>query len=251
MQKIIDLVSKTGIPIQLTAIEVSSSPILTIVSTPGGFTETAIQDILNNSELVKYCETKNINYVSIDLSHNGVKDQDFDLIRYGDRVLDLQTVIDYCVATYSSKILLVGSSMGGFITLNNATYSQNVIGILLNCASVDLIESIRNTNDVEQFNHWKERKSAIIWDVPMKYDFYEDILKHNVLSVLPKIYVPVLWFHGTDDLIVPITQARNAADMNPLIELIEIERGGHRFGKNMKPGEWEVKVENFVEKLVS
>lgn len=102
--------------------------------------------------------------------------------------------------------------------------------------------------DQNEFKNWKEKDLANVWGVPMKYDFYEDLVNLDAMKIIPQITMPILWFHGTDDTTVPITQAHEAKYNNPNIELIEVQGGGHRFGDKMKPGEWEAKVITFIAK---
>ena len=80
----------------------------------------------------------------------------------------------------------------------------------------------------------------------MKYDFYEDLVNLNAIKVIPNLKMPILWFHGSDDMVVPISQAYEAKSKNPNIELVLVSGGGHRFGDKMKPGEWENKIEQFI-----
>jgi pimeloyl-ACP methyl ester carboxylesterase len=105
--------------------------------------------------------------------------------------------------------------------------------------------------DKHDFEHWKEKGIANVWGVPMTYSFYEDILAHDAMKVIPSITIPILWFHGTADAIVPIQQAYDAKQLNKRIELVEVKDGGHRFSDKMQPGEWETKVESFIHKLLN
>lgn len=118
--------------------------------------------------------------------------------------------------------------------------------IILNCAAVKPHECVQATIDKTEFDNWKERGVANVWGVPMTYDFYEDLVEHNAFKVIPQITIPILWFHGTADQIVPITQAQQAAKLNSNIHLIEIKDGGHRFGDKMKSGEWDSLVQSFL-----
>ena len=52
----------------------------------------------------------------------------------------------------------------------------------------------------------------------------------------------------TVDNVVNIENSREAKTLNPKIELIEVEGGEHRFGNRMRPGEWEEKIKNLIQK---
>lgn len=105
--------------------------------------------------------------------------------------------------------------------------------------------------DQTELRNWKTKGIAVVWGVPMKYDFYVDVVNLNAIKVNPMLKMPILWFHGTDDMVVPISQAYEAKHNNPNIELSEISGGGHRFGDKMKPGEWEKRVEEFILKIIN
>jgi pimeloyl-ACP methyl ester carboxylesterase len=165
-------------------------------------------------------------------------------------VKDVETVVDYVTNKYRSPIVLVGSSLGGLITLNSAVYSPNIKGVVLNCAAVKAHICVEQTMDQSEFKNWKEKGMANVWGVPMNYDFYEDLVNLNAMKVIQSLTMPILWFHGSDDMVVPISQAYEAKSKNPNIELVLVSGGGHRFGDKMQSGEWEKKVEDFILKLI-
>lgn len=247
MQTNIELKSKSGNVIDLLIIQNSDKPKLTVVDIPGGFIETKEKTAQNNSELIAFCEKMQINYVAIDFSNNGKHvDQPVNELRFSHRIKDLETVIDYVVSQFNSSIVLLGSSLGGLITLNTSNYSPNIKGVILNCAAVKAHLCIQAGIAPEEFQSWKEKNFAMVWGVPFTYDFYEDLELRDATKVIPAINKPILWFHGTADTTVPIEQAREAKSLNSKINLVEVLDGGHRFGDKMQPGEWERMVEEFI-----
>jgi alpha-beta hydrolase superfamily lysophospholipase len=242
-----DLVSKSGKLISLLVFENSKHPHYTIIEVHGGYQAIKEQIAQDSIELVSFCEKNNINYIVIDLSNDANSvGQPINGIRYSHRVLDVETTIDFVISKYDSPIIILGSSMGGFVSLNSVNYSSVVKKLILNCPAVKMHECIEINNDKTEFLNWKQKNVANIFNVPMTYDFYEDALKLNALNIISTITIPVLWFHGSEDEVVPISQAREAKLLNPKIKLIEIVGGRHRFGDKMKPGEWEKSVENFI-----
>ena len=251
MQYSEDLMSKSGKKISILVFESSLNPKLTLIESHGGYMGTKEKVAEDNKELVEFAEKYNINYISIDLSNNGTqKDQPINELRYSNRVKDVETVVDYVTNKYRSPIVLVGSSLGGLITLNSAVYSPNIKGVVLNCAAVKAHICVEQTMDQSEFKNWKEKGMANVWGVPMNYDFYEDLVNLNAMKVIQSLTMPILWFHGSDDMVVPISQAYEAKSKNPNIELVLVSGGGHRFGDKMQSGEWEKKVEDFILKLI-
>lgn len=242
-----DIQSKSGKQISVLVFENSLNPTYTIIESHGGYQGNKEKVAQDNKVLVEFCEHNNLNYVSIDLSNNGTQsDEPSNELRYGHRIKDVETVIDFVVSRYQSPIILLGSSLGGCVTLNAATYSPMVKKVILNCAAVKPHECVQATIDKSEFDNWKVKGIANVWGVPMAYDFYEDLVNNNALKVIPRLNIPILWFHGTDDQVVPITQAYEAKQLNPNIKLIEIKDGGHRFGDKMESGSWDKQVQEFV-----
>lgn len=245
-----DLLSKSEKKISILVHEIQC-PKLTLIETHGGFTSSKEQVAKDDHVLVNWAINHKVNYIAIDLSNNGTQnDQPINELRFSNRVKDLETVIDFAYQAYNKPIVLLGSSLGGLIVLNASCYSSNIKGIILNCAAVKAHECIKGGMNEKEFYEWKEKDTANVWGIPMSYDFYEDIYNLDPIKIIPNINVPVLWFHGTSDKVVPIFQAREAKKLNPRIQLIEIKDGEHRFGDKMKKGEWEEKVTKFISDII-
>lgn len=250
-----ELLSKSNKEISLIIFESSKNPKLTIISSHGGlnkidgdFAETTAKE---SALLIEYCLSNNINYIAINFSNNGSqKDQPLNEILFSDRILDLETAIDFVQEEYKCPIILSGSSLGGYIVINASDYSSKVIGILLSCPAIKAFEVIRDMMDKNEFENWKTKNEADVFGTKLKYSFYEDLLSHNAISKIPKLTIPVLIYHGTADKIVPINQSREAKALNTNVELVEVEGGEHRFGKMLKPGEWEAKAEQFINQVL-
>ncbi|MDQ3099118.1 MAG: prolyl oligopeptidase family serine peptidase [bacterium] len=215
MQFTTDLISKSRKEISLLIEESSQNPVGTILEVHGGFAYNKERVALENRQLIDLCQKKSINYIAIDLS----------------------------------PVLLIGSSLGGLVTLNAASYSPEILGIILNCPAIHAAECIRNLMDPAQFASWRERGIAEVAGVSMKYAIYEDLVALDAMKIIGKSTMPMLIFHGTADTTVSIEQSREAKNLNPNIELVEIKDGGHRFGDTMQLGEWEKRVEEFIETI--
>ena len=250
-----ELLSKSNKKISLIIFESSKNPKLTIISAHGGlnmvdgdFAEITAKE---SSQLIEYCLKNNINFIAINFSNNGSqKDQPLNEILFSDRILDLESTIDFVQEKYKCPIILSGSSLGGHIIINTSDYSSKIKGIILNCPAIKAFEVIRDTMDKNEFEKWKIKDEAEVFGTKLKYSFYEDLLSHSAMSKIPKLTIPVLIYHGTADKIVPIDQSRESKALNRYVELVEVEGGEHRFGKMLKPGEWEEGVEQFINKVL-
>jgi len=245
-----DIQSKSNKTISLLIFESSKNPKATIIYSHGGFTNNAEKDIGATGTLKDYCLQNNINFIAIDFSNNGTqKDQPLEELIFSNRIKDLESTIDFVTSEYHSPIVLFGSSLGGHITLNAADYSPQIKAIVLNCPAIKAYESIRDLMDKTEFDNWQKTNKAFVFEGVFGYNFYEDLLEHDASKKIPNLHIPILIFHGTEDKITPIKNSREAREKNKKIELVEIEGGGHRF--NMKPGVWETKVEEFINKHIN
>jgi alpha-beta hydrolase superfamily lysophospholipase len=250
-----ELLSKSNKKISIIIFESSKNPKLTIISSHGGlnkvggdFAETTAKE---SAQLIEHCLSNNINYIAINFSNNGSqKDQSLNEVLFSDRILDLETAIDFVQEEYKCPIILSGSSLGGHIVINASDYSSQIKGIILSCPAIKAFEVIKDTMDKNEFENWKIKDEAEVFGTKLKHSFYEDLLSHNAMSKIPKLTIPVLIYHGTVDNIVPINQSREAKTLNSHIELIEVDGGSHRFGKMLQAGEWEEKVEQFINKIL-
>ena len=246
-----DFLSKSKKPISLLIHENSKNPVLTIIESHGGIAYSAHEIAKENERLIEFCSPANINYIAIDFTNNGTrKDQPVNELIFSNRIKDLETAIDFVLAEYKSPILLYGSSLGGHITLNAATYSSEIKGIILNCPALKAFENIRDGMDKDQFDSWKTKGTALVGQDSLPYAFYEDLASHVAMDIVRSLKMPILIFQGTADKITPVKNARQAKELNSNIELVEVEGGGHRFGDKILPDEYSKKVQQFIKSVV-
>lgn len=250
-----ELLSKSGKVISLLIYEASKTPRGTIIESHGSIGNSAELTAKESKRLIDYCLSQNLNYIAVDFSNNGTRpDQPENQVMFSDRIKDLETTMDFVQEQYRSPIILYGSSLGGHITINAANYSPVIKGIILNCPALIAFENVRETMDKEQFEGWSTKGQADyefvnVSNIP--YAFYEDLKAYVALTIIPKLKVPILIFQGTADKVTPVENAREAKRLNPHIELVEIEGGGHRFGDRMQTAEYIQKVESFIESILS
>jgi pimeloyl-ACP methyl ester carboxylesterase len=93
---------------------------------------------LKSQALIKHCQAKEIRYVCYDPEATGEsKVEDMTSLRFQHWFEDAQTAIKYCK---SDKMVLVGSSMGGWISLKMANENSDVIcGLVLLAPAVNFL----------------------------------------------------------------------------------------------------------------
>jgi pimeloyl-ACP methyl ester carboxylesterase len=153
------------------------------------------------------------------------------------RMIDqLDRIID---ARPSGPVVLVGSSLGGFVALHAADRRAGrlddrhpVSHLVLLAPAVDFgqmrdplvvpgnIEAWRNTDRWELFHEGYGRT------VPVRFELWEDAGRYDSLAVTPK--VPTLVIHGTGDTVVDLRSVQRFADGRPNVTLRLLEGADHR-----------------------
>jgi hypothetical protein len=110
------------------------------------------------------------------------------------RIVDLSSAIDFIRSRpdLGNRIGLVGSSLGGFISLIKASMDKEIRAVVIWATPLHM-------NDLKS----KERDE----DTPLPPEaFFEDLPKHRLLPLLPKVSNGLV-IHGEKDELVPVAQA--------------------------------------------
>lgn len=132
------------------------------------------------------------------------------------RVIDLGTAIAF-VRTHPAlgkKIGLLGSSLGGYVSLIRASMDQQIKGVVI-WATPFHLDDLRSNKGTE--GH----------PLP-EQPFFEDLPKHRLLPLLPRV-TNCMVIHGERDELVPVDQAWEIFHkLSPPKELHIIEEADHR-----------------------
>ena len=151
------------------------------------------------------------------------------------------------------KAIMIGHSMGGYVTLAFARkYEQKLLGLGLIASRVNadtlsqkearqrMIDEIQvvGMQNVAEF-----MSSRLVNDPLLVTDLYELILKmkpngavgalkamigrEDSSSVFKKLNIPILVIAGSDDALIPIETSRLMAALNPNCTYLEFEKVGH------------------------
>lgn len=166
---------------------------------------------------------------------NSYSKEGYDLGRILDALQDGSLIRD--LPADPSRIYLIGHSRGGGICILKAAEDERVKK-LATWASVSDFHQRIPTDDLEG---WKEKGVTYIpnartgQEMPIYYSFYED-LKANAeaLSIpmaAPKVEVPWLICHGTEDPTVALREAEALSEWNPDAECYIVEGADHTFNQ--------------------
>lgn len=189
--------------------------------------------------------------IAMDLYENNLSIFTFDFCGCGEsddenltitnKIDDLKSVIDFIKLKKFSKIILLGYSLGGFISLKN--YSKDIFSMILLAPVTNKIKYSLDKKFSEK--HLKELNSYGRITLKLKNDTRKEIIidkqmieernKINQKELLKTIKCPTLIIHGNKDLTIPHTNSESAINLlNKDSKFEMIESADHRFFEKEK-----------------
>lgn len=163
---------------------------------------------------------------------------------------DLEGAVRYAVDHGATNVVLMGCSTGGALVmsfLERSSLASLVSGVVLDAPNIVLADTFRlGLRDVRVTQLMKETG---LWIADLRWKIDWDTTNfvgraHNYLTV------PTLVFHGTSDLVVPISGSRQLeASLPDLVELVETTAAGHVLSWNADADRYENYLARFLERL--
>ena len=190
----------------------------------------------------KYCKKRKLGFLGLEYSGHGKSSGKFTSGNISKLTKETQTTIKKIVK--KNNFILVGSSMGSWISLNQFKYFQKQIKGFLGIGSApEFLERLM----WKKFT--KKMKIEIIkngicnlkhgdYEYPISYQLIKDGRKNNILNkkLRSKIYVTMI--HGSKDEVVPTIYSRKVLKLfdKAKKKLIIIKNGDHSLSnkKNLK-----------------
>ncbi len=187
-------------------------------------------------------------FVKMNLSHNGTttdKPEDFtDLEAYSENnytkeLADIEKVIDwvcnksnaYTKEFNPDKIVLLGHSRGGGISMIKASEDQRVKGLITWAAVGECKTPWGSWNDTKM-KEWQQTGITHIENkrtrqlLPLKYQLYEDYKanedRFNIKRAIKRLSIPVQICHGTQDEAVPYSTFLKFKIWKPKAEYVSV-----------------------------
>ena len=159
-------------------------------------------------------------------SGNGASGGKFTESTVSKEVEDLGAVID---AVQDEKICYVGHSMGGAVGVLSAAKDPRIKAL------ISLAGMVHTKAFAEREFGTVKPGEGFMWDdpnCPLSREYMEDMARiGSVLNEAPKIKVPWLLVHGTEDDVVPIQESREIfARANEPKQFVELKGANHVFG---------------------
>lgn len=191
------------------------------------------------TKLAKKLPEKGIAFLTIDLSGRGESEGKFENSTVTQYIDDLKSTIDH-VATLDminkKKISVIGSSLGGLISLQEIINDKRVKALVL-MSPVSCFPWKKTGNfSYDKIKEWKQKgylhtEPARFGKLKINYTFYEDGTQYGDISVYKQISIPVLIIHGTADESVNIEASRKLKQQIKKSKIIEMEGTDHPYSK--------------------
>lgn len=175
------------------------------------------------------------------------------LLRYGlTEWEDLEAAVRFALDAGSDGVVLLGDSMGGSVIaafLERSELRSEVRGLIYDAPMLDLSTTVDD-------NASRERLPVVgsplppgltplaKWVADLRFGIDWGALDH--IDDAARLRQPVLLFHGTDDLTVPIGTSEAFARAAPNVEFVRCEGAGHIECWNLDPAAYEDAVRRFL-----
>ena len=187
--------------------------------------------------LASFCARRGVGMLRFDYSGHGASSGDFVQGTIGTWAADALAAID---ALTSGKLILVGSSMGGWIALLAALARPERMAALVGIAAApDFTQRLMWDSMAPAERAVLERDGVMY--VPSQYGeptpitlkLIQDGANHLVLTGRMPIYCPVRLLHGQADPDVPWEMALGIAEQveTPDVQVILVKDGDHRLSR--------------------
>ena len=188
----------------------------------------------------KYAVKKKLGFLAIEYSGHGKSSGEFtkgNITRWSN---DAKNSIQKIVK--KNKFILIGSSMGAWISLNQFKYFKNqILGFIGIGSAPEFLERLM----------WKKfpkkNKNEIItkglsvikngqYEYPITFQLIKDGRKNKILSKKIRSKIKVIMIHGSKDEVVPISFSRKVLSVFPNAQkkLVEIKNGDHSLSNKIQ-----------------
>jgi pimeloyl-ACP methyl ester carboxylesterase len=142
-----------------------------------------------------------------------------------------------------NDFILIGSSMGSWISLNQFKYFQKQIKGFLGIGSApEFLEKIMWKKFTKKMKDETKREGIYNlkhggYEYPITYQLIKDGRKNKVLNKKINLKIPVTMIHGSNDTTVPLSFSRNVLKLfnNAKKKLLIIKNGDHSlFNKKLQ-----------------
>ena len=191
---------------------------------------------------LKYCKKKKLGFLGLEYSGHGKSSGKFTNGNISKWTKEVQTTIKKIVK--KNNFILVGSSMGAWLSLNQFKYFQKQIKGFLGIGSApEFLErliwkkfTIKMKKETIKKNVYNVKHGD--YEYPISYQLIKDGRKNKILNKKLRSKIHITMIHGSKDEVVPIIYSRKILKLfdEAKKKIIIIKNGDHSLSnkKNLK-----------------
>ncbi|PIR87478.1 MAG: hypothetical protein COU11_00470 [Candidatus Harrisonbacteria bacterium CG10_big_fil_rev_8_21_14_0_10_49_15] len=149
-------------------------------------------------------------------------------------IASLKAAVEYIRSLGSYKIILMGSSYGGLVSLIIAATDSKIAGLALKSPVIEPLVLWGDRAGSKGIEGWEKSGVLHYDDLGEKFDlnfsFYKDLEKFDIYSLAKNIRCNIFVVHGEDDTVVPIRYTYDFAKIVP-VELCVVSGADHGYKK--------------------
>ena len=205
------------------------------------------------SNFQKFCKKKRLGFLGIEYSGHGKSSGKFTNGNISQWTNEVKFIIKKIVK--KNNFILVGSSMGAWLSINQFKFFENqIMGFLGIGSAPEFLERLMWKKFTKKMKNETKKKGIYNlkhgdYEYPITYQLIKDGRKNKVFNkkIKSKIYLTML--HGSKDEVVPIIYSKKILKLfkNAKKKMIVIKNGDHSLSskKNLK------KINSELSKIVS
>jgi pimeloyl-ACP methyl ester carboxylesterase len=206
--------------------------------------------------LKKYAVKKKLGFLAIEYSGHGKSSGKFTKGNVSGWSNDAKHAIKKIVK--KNKFILVGSSMGAWIALNQFNhFKSQILGFVGIGSAPEFLERLMWKKFTKKMKKEIKLKGIINvgnekWEYPITYQLIKDGRKNKALSKKIKSKIKVVMLHGSKDEAVPVSFSRKVLSVFPTAQkkLIVIKNGDHSLSNQISLKKIIKELDNIVKDIV-
>ena len=205
---------------------------------------------------LKYCKKKKLGFLGLEYSGHGKSSGKFTNGNISKWTKEVQTTIKKIVK--KNNFILVGSSMGAWLSLNQFKYFQKQIKGFLGIGSApEFLERLMWKKFTKKMK--KETIEKKIYNLkhgdyeyPISYQLIKDGRRNKVLNKKINLKILVTMIHGHKDEVVPVVYSRKILTLfsKAKKKLIIINNGDHSLSNKKNLKKIIVELQNIVSNVI-
>jgi len=206
--------------------------------------------------ILKYCNSKKIGFLAMEYSGHGKSSGKFtqgNITKWTNEVkISIKKIVK------KNKFILVGSSMGSWISLNQFKFFHSqILGFLGIGSAPEFLENLmwkkfnsKMKNEIKKKGIYNLKHGS--YEYPITYQLIKDGRKNKILNkkIINKIYVTMV--HGKKDEVVPVNYSRKVLKIfkNANKKLLIIKNGDHSLSSKRNLKKITIELNNIISNFI-